>query len=158
MGSLDRAKLALVSNYVSLGPRAQVLDVGCGAGSFLMQVRERFGSAVAGVDFVDLSSRPAFRGVEFHHGLFYDQEVGRVVAGSEQQVADLHRALLAELGELLQERGIQWWRRALGEISGQAPVEWSSARADRVAQCGREHGDGIRLSHALEVHRLEISR
>jgi SAM-dependent methyltransferase len=77
MGSLDRAKLSIVSRYVSLGPRSQVLDVGCGAASFLTQVRERFGAAVAGVDFVDLSSRPAFRGVEFHHGLFYEQEVGR---------------------------------------------------------------------------------
>ena len=37
----------------------------------------RDGAAVAGVDFVDLSARPEFDGVEFHHGVFYDQAVGR---------------------------------------------------------------------------------
>lgn len=76
MGSLDRAKMRILSRYVELGPSAAVLDVGCGAGTFLAKVREETGAAVVGVDFVDLSSRATFEGVEFHGGLFYDQEVG----------------------------------------------------------------------------------
>lgn len=77
MDSLDRAKLRIVERYVELDQTSAVLDVGCGAGSFLARVRDQRRSAVVGVDFVDLSDRPTLRGVEFHHGLFYDQEVGR---------------------------------------------------------------------------------
>ena len=77
MGALDRAKLALVRRYIPLSPSAQVLDVGCGSGAFLSHVRRATGAAVAGVDFVDLSRREEFRGVEFHHGLFYEQNLGR---------------------------------------------------------------------------------
>jgi SAM-dependent methyltransferase len=75
MRSLDRAKLRLVSRYVDLGPASSVLDVGCGAGAFLDHVRARHVSAVAGVDFVDLADSPFMHGVEFHHGLFYDQQI-----------------------------------------------------------------------------------
>ena len=77
MGALDRAKLALVRRHVTLGPSARVLDVGCGSGAFLSHVRRNTGAFVAGVDFVDLSQREEFRGVEFHHGLFHEQELGR---------------------------------------------------------------------------------
>lgn len=77
MGSIDRAKLRIVARHVELAPNSSVLDVGCGAGSFLAKVRERFGATVVGVDFVDLSARPAMQGVEFHHGLFYAQPVGQ---------------------------------------------------------------------------------
>jgi 2-polyprenyl-3-methyl-5-hydroxy-6-metoxy-1,4-benzoquinol methylase len=77
MGSLDRAKLRLASRYITLDARSSVLDVGCGSGSFLQRLRRETGASVAGVDFVDLSARPAFDGVEFHHGLFCDQTVGR---------------------------------------------------------------------------------
>ncbi len=77
MDSLDRAKLRIVERYVRLDQASAVLDVGCATGSFLAKVRDQRGSAVVGVDFVDLSDRPTLRGAEFHHGLFYDQEVGR---------------------------------------------------------------------------------
>ena len=77
MGSLDRAKLKIVQRHVALGPSSVVLDVGCGSGSFLNHVRSETVASVCGVDFVDLSEREEFRGVEFHHGLFYDQPVGR---------------------------------------------------------------------------------
>jgi SAM-dependent methyltransferase len=77
MGALDRAKLRIVRRYAALGPSAAVLDVGCGSGAFLDRVRHETGASVAGVDFVDLSHREEFRGVEFHHGLFYEQQVGR---------------------------------------------------------------------------------
>lgn len=77
MGALDRAKLRMVRRHTTLGPSAAVLDVGCGSGAFLDRVRRETGAAVAGVDFVDLSHREEFAGVAFHHGLFYDQAVGR---------------------------------------------------------------------------------
>jgi SAM-dependent methyltransferase len=76
MGSLDRAKLRLVNRYTTLDGRSSVLDVGCGSGSFLQRLRRTSGASVAGVDFVDLSARPEFEGVEFHHGVFCDQAVG----------------------------------------------------------------------------------
>jgi SAM-dependent methyltransferase len=77
MDSLDRAKLRIVDRYVRLDQASAVLDVGCATGSFLAKVRDQRGSAVVGVDFVDLSDRPTLRGAEFHHGLFYDQDIGR---------------------------------------------------------------------------------
>jgi SAM-dependent methyltransferase len=77
MGSLDRAKLRIVQRYATLGPSSRLLDVGCGSGSFLARVKQETGAAVAGVDFVDLSNRDEYRGVEFHHGVFDGQQVGR---------------------------------------------------------------------------------
>jgi SAM-dependent methyltransferase len=77
MSSLDRAKLRIVERYVEITPQSQVLDVGCGTGSFLSHTRDERGAGVVGVDFVDLSDRATLRGVEFHHGLFYDQTVGK---------------------------------------------------------------------------------
>lgn len=76
MGALDRAKVRIVERVGPLGPSSSVLDVGCGAGGFLSHVVERSGATVAGVDFVDLSAHPGLRGIEFHHGLFYEQAVG----------------------------------------------------------------------------------
>lgn len=73
----DRQKERIVARYVTLGPGREVLDVGCGAGTFLARLRARHGMGAAGVDFVDLGHRPEFAGVEFHCGLFYDQDVGR---------------------------------------------------------------------------------
>ena len=72
-GAVDRAKLRLVSRYSAVSPSSNVLDVGCGTGSFLTALRESAGAIVSGVDFVDLSSRPTLRGARFYHGLFYDQ-------------------------------------------------------------------------------------
>jgi len=75
--SLDRDKIRIVDRYLRLGPSSTVLDVGCGAGTFLSRVRSQHGSAVVGVDFMDLADRPALRDVEFHRGLFYDQQFER---------------------------------------------------------------------------------
>ena len=77
MGSLDRAKLRIVQRHATLGPSSRLLDVGCGSGSFLARVKDATSASVAGVDFVDLSHRDEFKGVEFHHGVFYEQHVGR---------------------------------------------------------------------------------
>jgi len=76
MGSVDRAKLRIVERYVRLSRESSVLDVGCGTAAFLALLRQETGAAVVGVDFVDLSARETMRGTEFHHGLFYEQEVG----------------------------------------------------------------------------------
>src|SRR5205814_7931300 len=56
MDRLDAAKHRIVARYATLGPESAVLDVGCGAGSFLQRIRKHQGSAVTGVDFKDLST------------------------------------------------------------------------------------------------------
>src|SRR5947209_6752606 len=71
----DRDKVALVRRYVTLGPGARVLDVGCGAGTFLARARDRHGCAVTGVDFKDLSALPSMRGVDFRCGLLSEQDL-----------------------------------------------------------------------------------
>lgn len=76
MGSLDRAKIALTRRYARLDSGCAALDVGCGAGTYLSSLHAATGCAVAGVDFVDLSSRPHMSVVEFHHGPFAEQHVG----------------------------------------------------------------------------------
>jgi SAM-dependent methyltransferase len=76
MGKHDRNKVALVGRYLPLSARSAVLDVGCGAGTFLAEVRRRFGSSVTGVDFKDLSTLPWLDNVEFRCGLFYEQDFG----------------------------------------------------------------------------------
>lgn len=72
MNQLDAAKDRIVCRYVGLDHASAVLDVGCGVGTFLRRLRQRYGCAVAGVDFKNLSSHPALLGTEFHCGLFYE--------------------------------------------------------------------------------------
>lgn len=71
----DRQKDKLASRYVSLDRDSEVLDVGCGAGTFLTRMRERYGAKISGVDFKDLSHLPGFDQIEFHCGLFYEQDL-----------------------------------------------------------------------------------
>ncbi len=73
MGKHDRDKLALVNRFLRLTPQSRVLDVGCGAGTFLARIHEASGASVSGVDFKDLTHLPAFAGIDFHLGLFYEQ-------------------------------------------------------------------------------------
>jgi len=72
----DRAKAAIVSRYVELGPGTEVLDGGCGAGTFLRKLRALYGVRAAGIDFKDLSALPGFDETEFRCGLFYEQDFG----------------------------------------------------------------------------------
>jgi hypothetical protein len=72
MNRLDADKDALVARYVALTRASDVLDVGCGTGSFLARLRSRYGASVAGVDFKDLSASPSLAGAEFHCSLFYE--------------------------------------------------------------------------------------
>lgn len=76
MDGIDRRKDRIVRRYVALGADSEVLDVGCGAGTFLQSMRRRYGSRGTGVDFKDLSSRPGLDRIDFRCGLFYEQEVG----------------------------------------------------------------------------------
>jgi SAM-dependent methyltransferase len=77
MDQLDRRKAGIVERAVDLRAGDEVLDVGCGAGTFLLKVRSLWNVKVAGVDFIDLSRLPGFEHIEFHHGLFYDMDIGR---------------------------------------------------------------------------------
>src|SRR5207237_10641871 len=60
MDSLDREKLRIIRRYINLTPSSAVLDVGCGAGTFLQRIHAQHGSAVTGVAFMDLAALPAF--------------------------------------------------------------------------------------------------
>jgi SAM-dependent methyltransferase len=76
MAQHDRRKDAIIRRYVVLTPHSEVLDVGCGAGTFLTMVGNRYGAKVTGVDFKDLSCLPGFDRIDFRCGLFYEQEMG----------------------------------------------------------------------------------
>jgi SAM-dependent methyltransferase len=64
----DRRKLALVRRYVSLHASSRVLDLGCGAGTFLAKIKSSTGAHATGVDFKDLSALPWMDAIEFHCG------------------------------------------------------------------------------------------
>lgn len=69
----DRRKLALVRRYVDLHQESRVLDLGCGAGTFLAKVAQETGARATGVDFKDLSHLPWMREIEFRCGRPQDQ-------------------------------------------------------------------------------------
>ncbi|MFO0868539.1 MAG: class I SAM-dependent methyltransferase [Pirellulales bacterium] len=73
MDKHDRDKEELVQRYVTLTRHSRVLDVGCGAGTFLARLKARHAVRAEGIDFKDLSELPSLREVEFHRGLFYEQ-------------------------------------------------------------------------------------
>lgn len=77
MAKLDRSKLAIVRHYLELHKNDEVLDVGCGAGTFLLMAQDQYGVKPVGVDFIDLASLPGFERLEFHCGLFYDADLGQ---------------------------------------------------------------------------------
>ena len=76
MDRLDERKLEIANRYAALGADKEVLDVGCGAATFLVKVRSRYGASVSGVDFVDMSHREEIERIDFHCGLFYEVDLG----------------------------------------------------------------------------------
>ena len=76
MDRLDRAKAKIAARYVDLGAESEVLDVGCGAGTFLTKLRSLYGARPVGVDFIDLGHLPGFEKIEFHCGPFHQLDVG----------------------------------------------------------------------------------
>ena len=72
----DRQKDKLIRRYIQLNQNHKVLDVGCGAGTFLNRIIDRYQSRATGVDFKDLSALPGFDRIEFYCGLFYEQQFG----------------------------------------------------------------------------------
>ena len=75
MDRLDRDKERIVRPYLKLGISNEVLDVGCGAGTFLNKMRRLHDARVTGVDFKDFAGAEGFEHIEFHCGLFYEQEL-----------------------------------------------------------------------------------
>ena len=76
MGKHDRDKLALVRRYKPLDADSQLLDIGCGAGTFLALAAQRTGSAACGVDFKDLSALPWMDRLDFRVGTLQQQDFG----------------------------------------------------------------------------------
>lgn len=76
MGKHDRDKLALVQRYRRLDAGCRVLDIGCGAGTFLARVARETGAQVHGLDFKDLSGLPWMADVAFRHGTLAEQDFG----------------------------------------------------------------------------------
>lgn len=69
----DLAKLALVDRYTKLHSASRVLDVGCGAATFLQELVARNHLRATGVDFKELSHLPGFEKIDFHCGLLAEQ-------------------------------------------------------------------------------------
>lgn len=74
MGKHDRQKMAFVSKYSPLDAGKTVLDVGCAAGTFLQKAGSEYSCRLIGVDFKDLSAAPGMEQIDFHCGLFSEQD------------------------------------------------------------------------------------
>ena len=71
----DLGKLALAGRCVALHSGSRVLDIGCGAGSFLQELIARDGVTATGIDFKDLSHLPGFDQIDFRCGLLSEQQL-----------------------------------------------------------------------------------
>ena len=74
MSKHDRDKQKLVAKYVDLDANSKILDVGCAVGSFLLFMKDKYSCQISGVDFKDDLNFPRFEEIDFHNGLFYEQE------------------------------------------------------------------------------------
>ncbi len=70
----DLSKLALVDRYVGLDEHSRVLDIGCGAATFLQELVARDHVCATGVDFKNLAHLPGFDQIDFHCGLLAEQQ------------------------------------------------------------------------------------
>lgn len=75
IGRHDANKLRIVAEHIALSESSRVLDVGCAAGTFLQQIKARYGASATGVDFIDLTHLSSMNGIDFRCGLFYEQDL-----------------------------------------------------------------------------------
>lgn len=71
MDRLDGRKEAITCRHAVFNNASELLDVGCGAGSFLRWMQRRHDVRTAGVDFIDLTGLPGFDDIDFRCNLFY---------------------------------------------------------------------------------------
>lgn len=71
----DRVKDRLIRKHLSLNSNSEVLDVGCGVGTFLLYLNSKYNCKMSGVDFKEIAGYPGFNKIEFFLGLFYDQNI-----------------------------------------------------------------------------------
>lgn len=69
----DLAKLAIVDCYLDLNPASRTLDIGCGAGTFLAELKARHGLEAVGVDLKNLAHLPSMAGIDFRCGVLAEQ-------------------------------------------------------------------------------------
>ncbi|WP_340200307.1 class I SAM-dependent methyltransferase [Ascidiimonas sp. W6] len=74
MNKHDRDKSKIVKKFVPLSSKTNTLDVGCAVGTFLLHIHKEYGCAISGVDFKGGFDFPDFEKIDFHEGLFYDQD------------------------------------------------------------------------------------
>lgn len=75
MNKHDRDKERLVKKYCHVGPETKLLDVGCAVGTFLLHMNKKTGCKISGVDFKEGLEYPDFDKIDFHEGLFYEQNI-----------------------------------------------------------------------------------
>lgn len=75
MNKHDRDKEKIVTDYVNLNEKTEVLDVGCAVGTFLLHINKIYNCKISGVDFKEGLEYPDFDKIEFYEGLFYDQKI-----------------------------------------------------------------------------------
>ena len=75
MNKHDRDKQKLVSKFVELNEKTEVLDIGCAVGTFLLYLKKTNECKISGVDFKDDLDFPGFDQIEFYQGLFYEQKI-----------------------------------------------------------------------------------
>jgi 2-polyprenyl-3-methyl-5-hydroxy-6-metoxy-1,4-benzoquinol methylase len=75
MNKHDRDKEKIVTNYLNLNEKTEVLDVGCAVGTFLLHIHKNYNCKISGVDFKEGLEYPDFDKIEFYEGLFYDQKI-----------------------------------------------------------------------------------
>ena len=75
MNKLDRDKEKLVKKYFPVNRSTRLLDVGCAVGTFLLHMNEKYDCKISGVDFKEGLDYPGFNRIDFHEGVFYDQNI-----------------------------------------------------------------------------------
>jgi SAM-dependent methyltransferase len=75
MSKHDREKEKITRKNISLNSQSKVLDVGCAVGTYLLFLKEKYDCSISGVDFKEGLDYPGFDQIDFHEGLFYEQDL-----------------------------------------------------------------------------------